>query len=717
RPRPMNSRLPILALLLVLGLPLALRAQSAPDDSVDIQLPNAPVSDILSTYESLTGKTLVRDANLAGPNLTITSGKKLPKDQAIRLIESALLLNGYALVPGPDGTVKVINNGGGKSPRSEGTPVLASASDLPKGDQVVSLYVPLRYITPAEADAILKAHLTPHSYGSIVQVPGAQALVITESSGVLRQILTLKDLVDVPPVEIAPPKLTNEFVALKRADAEKVADTLNKILDAQKKTTSSPGVPGAQGQPNAGNPSGNNLVTGDVQLVADARTNRILVITKPVNFPLIKKLIEQFDQAVEIEAPYIRPLRYVAAADILPVLQQFLSDSKDDSGGNAPGKTATSNKPASSNTNNSTINPNSSSNSLQSKLDQQSDDQPPQEVTVGKIRIIADNKTNSILVFGPPDSVGRTKTIIDNLDIRPKQVYLATVIGKLSLTNASELSVDLLQNFHTISGDFRGATSNVNSTLTAHPSPSSLANALAFPGSSGLTFYGALGNTLNAYVKALESTGRFTVLSRPSVYTANNKKASISSGQQVPVPQNTLSSLDATTANNVTQSSTIEYKDVELLLEVIPLINSEKEVTLQISQQNSTIASNTTIAGNTVPVIAKDALETTVTTPNRSTVILGGLIKDSDQANRSGIPLLKDIPVLGALFRSDTRSKERDELVILIQPTVVETDAELAQAQQEEQSRATIGPQSEKYASKPPQPNTTKSTALESLTH
>ncbi|SDT94288.1 type II secretion system protein D [Verrucomicrobium sp. GAS474] len=681
---------------------------------VDIQLPNAPINDILSTYEALTGKTLVRDANLSGPNLTITSGRKLTKGQAIRLIESALLLNGYALVPGTDGTVKVVNGGGGKSPRSEGIPVLASASDLPEGDQVVSLYLPLRFVTPADASAILQAHLTPHSYGAIVQVAGAQALVVTESSPVLREILKLKDLIDVPPIEIPPPKLTKEFVPLRRADAEKVADTLNKLLEAQKKAASAAGSPPAQGQPNAGLHGGNLLVLGDVQLVADGRTNRILVITRPANFPLIKELIEQFDQSVEIEAPYIRSLKYVSALDVLTVLQRFLVESKDEVSGiaEAGGKAAGAKPvpgPASR--------PGSSPTGMQERLDEQADEQPPQEITVGKTRLIADNKTNTLLVFGPPDSVSRARTIIDNLDIRPRQVYLATVVGKLSLTNSSELSVDLLQNFHSLSGNVGAAASSQNSTLAARSDPRSLAAALAFPAGTGLAFYGAVGNTLNAYVKALESTGRFTILSRPSVYTANNKKASISSGQQVPIPQSTLSSLDSATANNVAQSSTIEYKDVELLLEVIPLINSEREVTLRISQQNSTISGSSTISGNTVPIISKDALETTVTTPNRSTVILGGLIKDSDQASRSGVPLLKDIPFLGALFRSDTKNRERDELVILIQPTVVETDEDLARAQAEEKSRATLGEAAERYAAKPASAVTGKSTALESLTH
>ena len=701
--------------------PLAPRPAAADDGTIALQFPNTPVSDVLTVYENLTGKTLVRDSTLAtGPNLTILS-KKLPKTQAVHLIESSLLLNGYSMIPGDDDTVKVIyQQVTERGPRSEGIPIVTSIADLPKGDQVVSYFMSLRFITAKDAETVFKAHIKAHNYSSIVPVPSAQAIVVTDDSATIRQLVTLKDLIDVPPA-----KVVSDFVQLRRADAEKVADTLTKLLENQRKDQA---ANAAVGGPD------NKLVAGDIQLIPDGRTNRILIVTRPVNFAYVKALIEDFDQSVDVMAPYVRPLKYVSAAAVMPVLQNFLADSSDQAAGNAQ-PSAALNTPNGQTASHTPVNNTSSSNTsgasgstsgssgggsdLQSKLAATPDDIPPQAIIVGKTRLVSDNKTNAILVFGPPESTERVKVILDQLDVRPKQVYLATVIGTLDLTNSSELSVDLLQNFRDYAGG-NGIGTSVqnaaeNSALTTLPDPRSLSNALAFPSTAGLSLYGTIGHTLSYYVKALEGTGRFTIMSRPSVYTANNKKASIASGQQVPVPGTTLSSLDTVDNNNVTQQSTIEYKNVELLLEVIPLINSEREVTLQISQQNNTLDGSSTISGNTVPIIASQDLETTVTVPNKGVIMLGGLIQDSDRTSRTGIPVLQDIPVLGALFRSDTKQKERQEMVVLIQPTVIETDEDLAAAQVAERKRAIIGKDAASYSDHPASVINGKSSAVESL--
>ncbi len=707
--------------LLILGgvLPLAsIFAQATNDDLVSVQFPNAPVLDILHEYEILTGKTLVRDANLAGPSLTVVTNQKLPKAEAIRFIESALLLNGYSLIPGPDNTVKVINtnNGGGKLPRNEGVPLYSNIDDLPKGDEVVSFFLPLRYISAADATPIFQQQIQGHNYGIVIPVPTAQAVVITDNSAAIRQLIGIREMIDVPPAQVI-----SEFVQLHRADAEKVSDTLNKLIDT-KNSQSSDSAPanlpgGAQYE--------SKLVAGQVEIFPDARTNRILVVTRPANFAYLKGLIEQFDQAADVMAPYYRPLKYIKADDVLPVLQSLLAESKDDLSSSSTPSTSqpTSANKSSSNTASNTggDNGNSSINEtqpLQSELESQPDE-PPQAVIVGKTRLIADNKTNAILIFGPPDSIAKAGMILDSLDIRAKQVYLATVIGKLSLTNDSTLSVNLLQNYaQTHGANGIASSSQGNGATAAFSDPRSLLNPTTFPIIGGLSLYGAVGHTLNYYVQALESTGKFSVLSRPSVFTANNKTASISSGSEVPVPETSLSNLDTSTTNNVSQESTIAYKDIELLLEVKPLINSEKDVTLDISTQNNTISGETTISGNSVPTISSDKLETTVTVPNKQTVILGGLIRDSDQSNRDGVPVLENIPYLGALFRTDTKTRERDELVILIEPTVIETDSDLAEARVAEMSRAkVIGADSVKYETNPIPVVNGKSTAVESLSH
>ena len=213
-----------------------------------------------------------------------------------------------------------------------------------------------------------------------------------------------------------------------------------------------------------------------------------------------------------------------------------------------------------------------------------------------------------------------------------------------------------------------------------------------------MTIYGAIGDALNVFVRALDSRSNFKVLARPAVYTANNKRAVISSGQKVPVPESTLSNLTTGTTGGVINNSTstavaatVGYQDVELRLEVIPLINSNNEVTLKIAQINDTLGSNVTISGNQVPIVNSQRLTTTVTIPSGATVILGGLIQDKVTKDINGIPYLMDVPYLGNLFKFTSTNRERDELLVFIQPSVVNDDIQTLRASLKEERRTKIG--------------------------
>jgi len=225
---------------------------------------------------------------------------------------------------------------------------------------------------------------------------------------------------------------------------------------------------------------------------------------------------------------------------------------------------------------------------------------------------------------------------------------------------------------------------------------------------SGLTIYGAIGDAVNVFVKALDSRSDFKVLARPAVYTANNKRAVISSGQRVPVPESTLSNLTTGTTGGIINNSsstavsaTINYQDVELHLEVIPLINANNEVTMKIAQINDTLGSNVNISGTQAPIINSQRLTTTVTIPSGATVVLGGLIQDKTTKDVSGIPYLMDVPYLGNLFKYQTKNYTRDELLVFIQPTVVNDDIQTLRASLKEERRARIAPDTYELAHPP----------------
>ena len=211
----------------------------------------------------------------------------------------------------------------------------------------------------------------------------------------------------------------------------------------------------------------------------------------------------------------------------------------------------------------------------------------------------------------------------------------------------------------------------------------------------GTNVYVAAGNYLSAIVHALNSTGNFKVISRPTVFTSNNKKAIIASGTEIPVPVSTLSSVvNATTNNtNIGQQSNIQFKKVALQLEVVPLINSDKEVSLDILQKLDSLAGSTMVNGNPIPNIATRYIKTTVTAPNCSTIVLGGLITDDNRRNQSGIPLLSKLPWVGGLFRNTNKTKSRAELIILMRPEVTLTKLDLVRLRQKNEDKSHFGPE------------------------
>lgn len=703
-----------------------------PEPKVTLNFQNNPVTEILSLYETLTGRRLVRDSAVAqGAPLTIAVPGEIPRSEAIRIIEASLILNGYSFVGVDDKTVKIL--GPSKFPRSQGIPIYSSPYMLPDGDEVVSYFMKLSYLSPQDAVQLFSQVISPpNPYTSFAPVPNVQAVFITENTPVIRKLLELQTMVDVPPA-----KVITEWITLKRADAEKVVELLQTLLEQRDANApKAPGQPGqtpqvdAQGQVIQASLGGTatgagqfetSLIIGETQLVADPRTNRILVVTRPVNFPYIKKLIDELDSPVPLDAILERPLKFVSASDVLPVLADLLSDGGDDAsktGGTGGTRTRTDNSSTTQPGTGQGIGTSDSSSgtggiSRADRIREPTADVAPESVIVGKTKVIADKSANSILVIGPPDSRQKASQLLDMLDVRPRQVYIAAVIGELSLTDDMEFGFSYYLRYLNNGAGTGAAGSIINSLLTPSsnlPTASDLISPKLFQNLQGLTIYGTIADAVDVYARALESTGKFKILSRPVVYTTNNKKAVISSGQQIPYTSSTLTStaLSGTTINQSAGiTANITYKDVLLKLEVLPLINANKDVTLVIVQTNNNVLGETDFGGgNKAPIISAQELTTTVTVPNGGTVVLGGLIIERMEANDSGVPFLMRIPVLGYFMKQTTRAVKRQELIVLLQPTVVENDEDLAKASWQERYRSKLGDESYAAAAPPAFANT-----------
>jgi general secretion pathway protein D len=710
---------------------------------VRLQFPNSDVVDVLHLYEQLTGKKLVMD-NFVQGKVNIFIAKDVSRDEAIKLIEMSMALNGISLVPAGRDIVDVV--GAGQNPRKAPVPIISDLADIPAGNPVVSFLFKLQYADPQELQQVLMAYFQGSSGTiNILALPKSSSLLVTQNADIIRQLAGVIEQVDVAPAEVV-----SEFIKLERADASKVVDMLKEIFEKGTETPGQPGVrsvkvPGNVPQPvpveagGAGVLSEEAVIVGKIKVIPDVRTNRIHVVTRPINMPFIRQLIHEFDANVEFGKPITRYLRYISAGDVLPVLVQALTEPGMEGAGAAPvgggplppgaspapqrgqrgtspsyggkaGGGGLSDLTGTSGTSGTAM---GSSINISEELATQPVDTTPQAVTIGNAKLIADQRANSIIVLGNREVVVKVGKILDEMDVKAPQVALSTVIGQLTLTNNEEFGVDYFAKYNK---KFVGISRNTGVSIplpmaSAAPSISpgisnGIASGIVDPAglinfsqivqnvATGTNLYVAAGNYLAAIVHLLEQTSRFRILSRPTVFTSNNKKAIIASGQEIPIPVNTLTNVVGTNvvANQAAVSSNIEYKKVALQLEVVPLINSEKEVSLDILQKLDSLGQDVLIGGNRIPEINTRYVRTNVSAPNGSTIVLGGLIEDQKNRSSTGIPVLSRIPYLGALFRSTTSDKTRQELIILMRPEVTLTKLDAYRLRQKTEDRTHFGP-------------------------
>jgi type II secretion system protein D len=722
-------------------------APTAPPNApatVRLQFPNSDVVDVLHLYEQLTGKKLVMD-NFVQGKVNIFIAKDVSREEAIKIIEMSMALNGISLVPSGRDIVSVV--GAGQNPRKAPVPIISDLADIPAGNPVVSFLFRLQYADPQELQQVLMAYFQGSSGTiNILALPKSSSLLVTQNADIIRQLAGVIEQVDVAPAEVV-----SEFIKLDRADASKVVDMLKDIFEKNAETPGQPGVrgvkvPGGVPQPvPVGETGGGSLlseesvIVGKIKITPDVRTNRIHIVTRPINMPFIRQLIHEFDANVEFAKPVTRYLRYISAGDVLPVLVQALTEPGAEQGqgagaqgglpglGPSPSQGATQQRQGAAGTSSLTsqyggtgTSGTGSTINISEELQTQPVDTTPKAVTIGNSKLISDQRANSIIVLGNREVVMKVEKILDEMDVKAPQVSLSTVIGQLTLSNNEEFGVDWFAKYNK---RFVGTSRN-NTVFSTNDPNVPIASSSVAPGSSvapvtsnildpanlinfsqiiqnvgnGTNIYVAAGNAFAAIVHLLESTNRFRVISRPTVFTSNNKKAIIASGQEVPVPVSTLSNVNSgTVLNNVASvSSSIEYKNVVLQLEVVPLINSEKEVSLDILQKIDSIVpgGNVNISGNSVPTIDTRYIRTNVSASNGSTIILGGLIEDQKQKNYQGFPYLSRIPLLGAAFRSTASGKMRQELIILMCPEVTLTKLDLYRLRQKwENTHTHFGPE------------------------
>ena len=295
---------------------------------------------------------------------------------------------------------------------------------------------------------------------------------------------------------------------------------------------------------------------------------------------------------------------------------------------------------------------------------------------VGRTTIVPDQATNSLVIRTAPPNFSVLQETIDQLDVRPPQVLLEVLIAEVTLDKANQYGINW-QVFtqRGVAGDStRGiglgvGPQNFSDTLLQH-----------LEGLAGRVVSLATVN-VRAILQALASRTNVRVLSTPRVLALNNEEARILVGSEVPFVQSTLSSF------NAVLNQVVQFRNVGTQLTVVPTINGDGYVTFRVLQEVSALSQQTIQAAQNAPVITTREAETSAIVRNGHTIVIGGLIGETTQQVESGVPILKDIPILGYFFKSRSASRQRTELAIFLTPYVVYSDEQADSLLQRERIR------------------------------
>jgi len=668
-----------------------------------------PLAEVLAEYHRVTGRRVLRDRGLETAVVTIDVPGEFSDEEYRAIIEKGLLMHGYVLVPSGGDLFKLIAAEQGTAPSSQHVPMILRSEDLPEGDQVVTHVLQLNHLGADEAAAAFQQVIPLHPYGKMLAVANSQAIVITEASQTIRAYLDLAKQVDQPPMETM-----QKTFRLERGEAEEVVEQLQALLGLDDRTsgpgnTASPASSSAASNGKPAQPTLTSLAGGDSARTAPTmqavtRTNSIIIVARPLDMKKIEALVAELDAESATTRFFSRRLNYLDLTVFLGIAEKALQRNARQTTGAAvtaaPQTTsppATIGQPAAFGSGGLGSSFNSAGGGLSSgglgssSLSGQGLSNPvnaasqldvtkkPLSVLIANTLVIADPASSKFFASGPPDQIQALQELADELDVRPRQILLSAIIGEFTIGDDFNFGLDWIQTLKQVGNDdLVGGVLNTQGTAFANPSNlKDIAGFLGAGGPSalaGLTAYGQINKNLNVFLQTLESTRRFHVLQKPTVTTLNHQGATIYIGQQIAIAGQTFT--NGGNNNQLGFTTSTQYIPVRLQLDITPHIYNDREVMLEFKQQNNDINGFNTIGGNRVPNISEQGMVNSLIVPDRATAMLGGLITERDSKNKAGLPFLVRIPLIKHLFGSTNTTKERRELMIFVQPRILEDESE-----------------------------------------
>ena len=671
-----------------------------------LKLSNASLDVLLDEYYApLTGRTMIKAPGVAG-TFNFKAREKLTKAEMIQAMDSLLSMNNLALVPLGERFFRVVQID--KAP-TEGLAI--QRDGLPAGpdsDALVSQLIPLKYLEMEDANTIVQSML--HGFGKVQRFDRISSLLVTETATNLRRIHEILELVD-QPTEL---KVETRVYEIKHAKASEIAARLNELVSDSQGEKKEEVAQVAQPATTVRRPAGmirarpaaapepapsadtaaaleaamaeKGILSGKVKVLADERTNIIIVISRPSNFTFFDKIVAVLDRPVDPEVVVqVVALEFADAEEMAGLLNDFIGAAKAESETAAPAAGAEAGGT------------DGRARALEDfvraraaaadRVRQAAGEEAASKIgqLSANTKILADKRTNTLLLMGTKGDIAALQDVVKKVDIMLAQVLIEAVILEVNLNNNVAYGVNWLQKSMTAYSQrsaganggvslrepvasWGGAFGNQNFGAAAGDT---ITRASASALNSGLSYFFTFADlNIDMVLDMVASSGEGRVLATPVILTTDNTEAEIMSGQQIPIRTG-----DTTSGGTI--QSDYEYKDVGIQLKVKPRINPSRYVTLEITQSADTLGDPVDVGNNgKMYAINKREMTASISVPSRATIVLGGLVQTDYQNLNTRVPILGSIPVLGSLFRSEDTTRKRTELLVLITPYVLMTPGE-----------------------------------------
>jgi len=588
---------------------------------VTIDFENVDINLFIKYISELTGKNFIIDKAVRG-NITIVSPTKISVDEAYKVFESVLEVQGFAAVPAGS-IIKIVPSADARS-KSVETGFKEDTGEM--SDKIVTQLIPLTYADPEELKRLFTPLVSKNSV--VISYPSTNLLIVTDVLSNIGRLLQIIEQIDVAEnvAEIS-------VIPMQNATASEVAGILDSIFQgsssrrAPATRTTRRRTP-AQAQPDETGPT-----LGEVSIIADERTNSLIIIASAFDTVKVKNLVAILDKEVPPGSGNINVyyLQHANAEELTTVLMALPENSDTPAEvGKAP-------------------------------------------VISKGVEIVADKATNSLVITANKADYAVLESVIKKLDIPRRMVYLEALIMEVNAEKDFAVGVEWVGGF-TYGDDkgivFGGSRGGDGSSLPSLDNPSlpkgfSMGLVNEFIEINGQTF-----PSISAILNAYKQDSDVHIISTPQILTTDNEEAEIKVGENVPY---ITSRQENQTLNDF---SNYEYKDVGVTLKITPQINQEGVVRLQVYVEVIKIKNEAVALATNTPTTFKRTAQTTVIIQDSNTLVIGGIIGDDVSDTIYKVPLLGDIPGLGWLFKTQSQTVDRVNLYIFLTPRIIRNPAE-----------------------------------------